>query len=258
MEGQGDVPEVAVILAWMGVAYLKLGDYTRAEQATSLAVSRLLSTNPNTDLLDQEVWWARYQVLHKQPKSVVGENKDPDQSEMAYLVLDKARVTMMDNIASISDEGLRRNYLTKIPVNRHIIEQWTQQFHDHPDFEQFLHPVEKTGDLQEQFKRLSEIGSRLSTQRDPEKLPNFVMNEVVELNGAERAFLATRSGEGDLSAVSCIGIDIEQANQIIKDEKFLVDQAIDTRYTILKKDVGMSKEMFGLGSVVKLIFQLLP
>ncbi|MBK5108612.1 MAG: GAF domain-containing protein, partial [Anaerolineales bacterium] len=238
LEGQGDVPETAVILAWMGVAYLKLGDYAQAERATSRAVSQLLSTNPNTDLLDQEVWWARYQVLQEQTKSVVEEDKGPDQSEMAYLVLDKARVTMMDNIASISDEGLRRNYLTKIPVNRHIIEQWTHLFYNHPEFEHFIHPVEDTGDLQEQFKRLSEIGSRLSTQRDPDKLPDFVMNEVVELNGAERAFLAVRSDDGDLETVSCSGIDFDQANLVIQDSSVLIDQAIDTRYTVLKEEVG--------------------
>ena len=173
LEGPGDVPETAVILAWMGVAYLKLGDYPRAEQATSRAVSQLLSTNPNTDLLDQEVWWARYQVLQDQTKTVTGEDKNPDHGEMAYLVLDKARVTMMENIASISDEGLRRNYLTKISVNRKIIEEWTQHYHEHPEFEQFIHPGEAIGDLKEQFKRLSEIGSRLSAQRDPDKPAGF-------------------------------------------------------------------------------------
>jgi len=212
LEAKGPVPETAVILAWMGAAYLMLGDHAQAELVTSQAVARLLSTHPNHDLLDQEVWWARYQVLQEGKGSLIGDNKEIGESEKSNLVLDKARVTMMDNITSISDEGLRRNYLTKISVNRKIIEQWTQLFHNHPEFEQFIQPVAATGDLQEQFKRLSEIGSRLSAQHGPDKLPDFVMNEVVELNGAERAFLATNSAEGELEVVSRSGIDIEQAN----------------------------------------------
>ena len=64
------------------------------------------------------------------------------------------------------------------------------------------------------------------------------MNEVVELNGAERAFLAVRSEDGDLEAVSCSGIDIDLANQVIQESSILINQAIDSRYTVLQDDVG--------------------
>ncbi|MCK4897339.1 MAG: tetratricopeptide repeat protein, partial [Anaerolineales bacterium] len=200
LKGKGDVPETAVILAWMGAAYLKLGDITKAERVTSQAVAQLLATNPNTDLHDQEVWWSRYQVIKAQSSSDI---LDQSEDEKAWLVLDKARTSMMENIDAVSDEGLRRNYLTKVPVNCKITQEWAQLFQDRPEFKEFTQPKVTTGNLQEQFKRLSEIGSRLSTQRDPDKLPDFIMNEVVELNGAERAFLATRTADGVLEVVSC-------------------------------------------------------
>ncbi|MGB7093484.1 MAG: GAF domain-containing protein, partial [Anaerolineales bacterium] len=235
LRGKGDVPEIAVILAWMGTAYLKMGDHNHAKQATSEAVTQLLATVPNTDLLDQEVWWSRYQVL-KDQSSV--DPKGNGENENAWLVLDRARVSMVEGIAGISDEGLRRNYLTKVPVNRNITEEWAQLFHNRPEFKEFTQPAVTTGNLQEQFKRLSEIGSRLSTQRDPHMLPDFIMNEVVELNGAERAFLATRTSEGDLEVVSYSGLSKDQAIVIVHEESLLVDQAIDTRYAIMKEKVG--------------------
>ena len=184
LKDTGDIPETAVILAWMGTAYLKLGDRENAEKITSQAVAHLLATDPNTDLLDQEVWWSRYQVLTAHSDPVSKDKIVQLENEQAWLVLEKARQTMMEIITTISDEGLRRNYLTKVKVNRKISEEWTRLYHNRPEFKEFTDPGIASGDLQEQFKRLAEIGSRLTTQRDPDKLPDFIMNEVVELNGA--------------------------------------------------------------------------
>ena len=233
-----NIPELAVILAWIGSVYLESGELAKADQLTSQAVEKALSTDPNTDLLDQEIWWARYLVTCAHTESDRGNKEELAEREKSYLVLDKARVTMMENISSISDQGLRRNYLTKISVNKKIIEEWTRLFHDHHDFVQFIHTDTDSGDLQEQFKRLSEIGSRLSTQRDPDKLPDFVMNEVVELNGAERAFLATRDKEGNLEVVSHNGISWDHSMLAIKEVRDQIDKAIDTRYSVLEEEVG--------------------
>jgi GAF domain-containing protein/tetratricopeptide (TPR) repeat protein len=237
LKEKGDVPEIAVSLAWMGDVYRKSGDLDQADKTTSEAVKHLLSTRPNTDLHDQEVWWARYQVL----AALSSEGSDATakgQNEDSLLVLDKARETMLGSIATISDEGLRRNYLTKVPVNRKISEEWTKLFHKRPEFQEFINPSTTTGNLQEQFKRLAEIGTRLSTQRDPDKLPDFIMNEVVELNGAERAFLATKKEFEALKVVSLSRLSKEEADQIILDDGGLIDQAIDSRYAVLKADVG--------------------
>jgi PAS domain S-box-containing protein len=236
LRGKGNVPEIAVVLAWMGAAYLELGDHQQAEQITFKAVEQLLTTNPNTDLLDQEVWWSRYQVLKS------GSTSDPEKlksgEEVAWVVLEKAHRTMLNSIDAISDEGLRRNYLTKVPVNREIIQEWARLFYDRPEFKEFVQHKVTTGNLQEQFKRLSEIGSRLSSQRAPDTLPDFIMNEVVELNGAERAFLAIINSDGDLDIVSLNGLSQDQAEQIVQDEKSLFSQAVDSRYPILKESVG--------------------
>ncbi|MFN2213674.1 MAG: GAF domain-containing protein [Anaerolineales bacterium] len=237
LQGKGDVPETAVLQAWLGAAYLKSGDHEQAELATSQAIAQLVATNPNTDLLDQEVWWSRYQVLKAHPRSASKDNY-VGEDEKAWLILDKARVTMMESISSISDIGLRRNYLTKVPVNRRITEEWAKAFHKRPEFRQFIHPDVNAGNLQEQFKRLSEIGTRLSAQRNPEKLPDFIMKEVVELNGAERVFLATSSKDGNLEIVSWSGLSLDQANQIIEEQSLQIDRAVDTRYSVLTEDVG--------------------
>jgi GAF domain-containing protein/tetratricopeptide (TPR) repeat protein len=238
LRGKGDVPEIAVVLAWIGAAHFRMGNFLEAERTTSEAVAHLMATDPNTDLLDQEVWWSRYQVLKGQSlsdKKARGTNDDDNQ---ARLMLDRARASMMGYIEAVSDEGLRRNYLTKVPVNREITQEWTRQFHNRPEFKGFIQPKVITGNLQEQFKRLSDIGTRLSTQRDPEKLPDFIMNEVVELNGAERAFLATINEGGELAIVNPQGLSKIQAEQIVKEREELFDHAVETRYAVIKEIVG--------------------
>jgi GAF domain-containing protein/CheY-like chemotaxis protein/tetratricopeptide (TPR) repeat protein len=238
LEGLGDISETAVVYAYRGAIRLQSGDIERAERDTAKGVRKLIATPPSTELLDQEVWWSRYKVLKALPSG--GENKI--EKESVLLVLDKARASMMEIITDLSDIGLRRNYLTKIPVNRKITEEWSRYFHNRPEFKEFIKQDNISGDLQEQFKRLSEIGSRISAQRDPDQLPDFVMNEVVELNGAERAFLALISADGVLEIVSNNGINLEQANQIIAEEGYLFEKALDTRYTILKDEVGQVPE----------------
>lgn len=242
LKGSGEIPEVAVIFAYIGATYLHMGDLDRADSHTSTAVQRLLATDPNTDLLDQDVWWSRYQVMKTLSSKQQKSKQNPGKNQNLWLVLDKARVTMMESIATVSDIGLRRNYLTRVPVNRNITEEWARTFHSRPEFKQFTRPAVSTANLQEQFKRLSEIGSRLSDQRDPEKLPDFILNEVVELNGAERVFVATRAANGDLDVVSWIGLSREQSHQILDEHRSQIDQAIDTRYSVLKQGVGRTPE----------------
>jgi hypothetical protein len=52
------------------------------------------------------------------------------------------------------------------------------------------------GRLDDVFRRLLKVGVRLNAQRDPQRLPRQIVDEVSELTGAERIALVLLDAEG--------------------------------------------------------------
>jgi GAF domain-containing protein/CheY-like chemotaxis protein len=96
----------------------------------------------------------------------------------------------------LSDDGLRRNYFNKVAINRNIIQAWLEEAarRKQPPAALTDH-LSSAGNVQDPFKRLIDIGVRLNALRDPAKLPDSILSEVVELNGAERAALFLAEAE---------------------------------------------------------------
>src|SRR6185369_8215402 len=110
----------------------------------------------------------------------------------------------------ISDAGLRRNSLNKILFNRELLAAWANMAAERSTAKR---PGRKAAakkstrvsartqkaqaaNLQEQFKRLLDIGTRLNELGDAEALPSFIIDELVELTGAERAALVLVDANG--------------------------------------------------------------
>ena len=100
----GDLTTEIWSLICLGQAYLLNGDPSEALTATTRAAElhrahalRVLDGFPS-----QELWWRHSQVLSTN-----------QQSEAAQEALNMAYHFLLDGIASMSDEGLRRNYLNK-------------------------------------------------------------------------------------------------------------------------------------------------
>ena len=207
--GQEASPEQAYALAWLGVACLALGDLPAARQYSDQAVALLGSgDNYGGELPPQDIWWLRYRVLTTKiiaDGGVVDAAGESDISSEAWEALDRAYVAMFSRVASLSDEGLRRNYFNKREINRQIIQEWLKQgARRGVDQAQLLDQLGGRGDLPGQLKRMLEIGVRLNARRDAAELPGFIMDEVVELSGAERAalFLLDDAGQRQVAAVS--------------------------------------------------------
>ena len=114
----GDLTTEIWSLIYLGQAYLHHDDPSAALEATTRAADlhrahalRVLDGFPS-----QEIWWRHSQVLSAN-----------QQSEAAQEALKMAYHFLLDGIASMSDEGLRRNYLNKVTVNREIIAAWLEQ-----------------------------------------------------------------------------------------------------------------------------------
>ncbi len=131
----------------------------------------------------QRLWWNHYLVLSANKENIEDGNE-------IWQALDQAFATMLPPVSALSDDGLRRNYFNKIPENREIIQTWltAAQARGEP-ITRLTEQIANRGGFQETFKRLVDIGTRMNTHRDPSRLVQFVMNEILELTGAEQAAL---------------------------------------------------------------------
>ncbi len=215
-----DVPEQAVALAWLGAVQLALGESDAARQTTARAVAWLEAHGNNAgEMPAQDAWWWRYKALaagpptpnpggeapaaiiegapgaYPAPPDAGGEApaaviEGEAEEDLAWCALDQARAVMLDTIANLSDEGLRRNYLSKVAINREIVQAWLREAkrRDLP-LEPLTGALQRPGSGELQFRRLLDIGVRLNARRDPAGLSRFIADEVTGLIGAERAEL---------------------------------------------------------------------
>src|SRR5438132_6626224 len=104
---------------------------------------------------------------------------------------------MLKGIASLSDEGLRRNYLNKIEAHREIVLAWIKDAR-----KRRLSPERRAAhlageaNLREPFERLVDTGLRLNELRSATELHEFLIDEATELSGAERVLLVLETAEG--------------------------------------------------------------
>lgn len=196
-ESLGAPAEQATFLAWLGAACLEMGDIEAAQMHTARAASLIGSFGSGgTEYPPQEVWWWRYRALSAplSPDAAGGS----EGGEGAWQALDRAREEVLGPIATLTDDGLRRNYLNKVAINRQIVEEWLRQAS-----RRGLPLAPMTGALagpsggQEQFHRMLDIGLRLNARHETADLARFVVNQVVELTGAERVALYRLDGAGN-------------------------------------------------------------
>ncbi|HEX9116360.1 MAG TPA: GAF domain-containing protein, partial [Anaerolineae bacterium] len=200
-EQLGMAGEQPGILAWWAAAHQALGHLDEAERLTGEAVRRLETLQGVIGEFPMwEVYWWRYQALLARSEAAAARTDGAQDTDGAWAaeagrILDRAHALMMARIATLSDEGLRRNYLNKVPVNRSIVLERNRLARARG-----LPPAEETGDragnVQDQLRRLMDIAVRMNEQHDPAALLDFILDEAIELNGAEQVGLALLDGEG--------------------------------------------------------------
>ena len=205
----GALGEQAISLAWLGSAHLALGDVSAAQDTTSQAIALVEAGNVTIEYAPQEIWWWRYQALSallppgllaaegeggsapRSPDVRAGRAGEPvalEGRELAWNALDRAREAMVTAVATLSDDGLRRNYFGKVAINRSIVETWLAEARRRslpatPLIDHLSGPTS----AEEQLKRMLDIGVRLNARREAAELPSLILDEVVELTGAARA-----------------------------------------------------------------------
>jgi len=213
--------QLAYVLAWRSAALLDLDEVKEAVSCSAEAADLEKAGIVSSDYHDQEIWWYRYRAL-----ATAGENED------AWLALDQARTIMVEKVAALNDEGLRRNYFNKVAVNRDIIPNWLEEAAERGlPLDPLVGELSGTSDLQEQFRRLNEIGIRLNARRDEDELsairstdlPTFILDELIELTGAEQAALILVD-EHDRPHLAAAELSAERTPTLVREIKPLLDE----------------------------------
>ena len=216
-------------LAMLGSAELAAGDWKSADEHTALAAERLKAAGPvSPEYPLQAVYWRRYQVLQARPR---GGRRT---REEAWQALDSSHETLMSTLANLSDEGLRRNCLNKVEINREIMLEWSRIAAQRGAVVRELEPLE--GSLQDQFKRMMEISVRMNEQREPDALLEFVMDEAVELNGAERSVLVLIDEHGQPQTWITRGVVVEEGDHMRTLVAGVLERASSSRTGILEQE----------------------
>ncbi len=236
-------------LAWLSAAHLALGDWESADRASAAAVA-CLTDFASVEFLPQEVWWHRYLVLKSVPDA-----EDAPLSDAAWEALQNAHSIMLEMIASLSDEGLRRNYLNKVKVNREIIAAWTRYRAGRIEEPAEAQAVEaerlsEAERVKDQLKRVLGISRRMNETHDLASLLNYVMDQVIELTGAERGFLVLFDKAGQMDFRVARGMAQEELEWAKAQVSYTVLGAvIQSRQPVLLQD-ALTDMRFGAQSSV--------
>ena len=168
-------------LTQLGQAYLAKGNPVAALKATRKATQlhQLQGFAKPDSLSSQELWWRHTQTLLANGKTLP-----------ARAALERAYNFLLEGIASVRDEGLRRNYLNKVAANRELLQYWVKDGRKHklPRERLFAHLAIESG-LREPFQRLADTGLRMNALHSLAEIQSFLVEEVTELTGGERVVL---------------------------------------------------------------------
>jgi len=175
-------------LAYLGQAQLALGNAGVALAATRRAtrMHRAHALAPLQALSPETVWWRHSQALQANGEATA-----------ARAALETAYQFMLESIAGLSDEGLRRNYLNKLEERREIVAAWIKDARRRRlSLERRTAHLAGEANLREPFERLVDTGLRLNELRSAAELHEFLIDEATELSGAERVLLVMETPEG--------------------------------------------------------------
>jgi len=185
-------PSVEITLAALteaGRSHLAAGQAVKALAATRTAAEqhRAMRFPPLDTAKPQAIWWRYSQALQANGLHAA-----------ARKALEQSWRLLLRSMASLHDEGLRRNYLNKRADNREILFAWLAHARERklPKREREAHLTGKVS-LRASFERLVDTGLRLNEIKSEAALCEFLIDEVTELTGAERVLLVTQTKDAD-------------------------------------------------------------
>ena len=177
-----------IALTELGSLLVDSGDAAAALAATRQAVEQLQARGDaglGSMFTPASAWWWHTRAL---------------QANGLHLQARKALATsyriMLDGVANLSDEGLRRSWFNKVQAHRQLIRAWLAEGRRRaPPSARYLAHLSAHTQLREPFERLVDTGVRLNELHNAAALNEFLVEEATELTGAERVLLVLADGE---------------------------------------------------------------
>lgn len=188
------MPQQANAKSFLGEIFIAKGNAKKALEATTTATALIEHFHgARVIVYPQRIWLYHYKALKVNKASL----SDPIE---IWRAIDQSLSLMLGSISTLSDDGLRRNYFNKNPEHREIIQTWFAEAQSRGEpITKLTDQISNRGGFKETFKRLVEIGTRMNTVRDPARLIQFIMDELLELTGAEQALLFIEDQQGILN-----------------------------------------------------------
>ncbi len=242
----GALNDLSVSLAWLGATCLALGDWETARHHTTEAVASLEKAGGDAgDYPAQDVWWLHYQVLRQTPDR----RQDQALQAEARSALQHAHHLITSTATTLGDDDLRRSYLNNVKINREILAEWTIQqlgsAQEKPVPPTATEPSPPTDQIGERLKHVIQVSLQMNETHDLDRLLPYVMDQVIELSGAERGFLVLidEAGEMDFKvARSMSQEEIERAQAQIS--YTIIGRVAQSKKPVLLQD-ALADEHFG-------------
>jgi signal transduction histidine kinase/CheY-like chemotaxis protein len=179
-------------IAWSELAEAQLG---RGNAAAALALTKratvLHEAQSRHALAAGEspayLWWVHHLALQASGQ-IAG----------ARRALAHAYARLAAHVRDLGDEGLRRSALNKPRLRRRLLHAWRAHAQAQGlSLAQTTAHLQGNADLREPFQRLTDTGLRMNELRQAAELQTFLIEEAVELSGAERVLLVLFEPEGD-------------------------------------------------------------
>ena len=188
-EAQGDTTLRVIALTELGHLRVLNGDAAGALQATSRAVAQLRARGGSglgSMFTPASTWWWHVRALQAN-----------GHARQARDALATAYRLMVDGVANLSDEGLRRSWFNKVPAHRELIAAWVADGRrsGRKASRRATHLRART-QLHEPVERLVDAGVRMNQIHASAELREFLVEEAIELSGAERVLLVLSESEG--------------------------------------------------------------
>ena len=171
----------ASVLTRLGEVRLANGDAAAALAATTeaTALHRAQAFARPSGGTGQDFWWWHMQALRANGREAE-----------AHAALVQAHALLLEGIANLHDEGLRRSDPNKVAVNRRIVRAWLDAARERglPRAERLAH-LAIHSNPREPFRRLADTGLRLNALPTVAAIQAILVEEATELCGGERVVL---------------------------------------------------------------------
>ena len=221
------------LLSQLAAAYLGTGDRAAALRASTRAAK--LQQGQGGAIgggfhSTATVWWTHHVAL-----------KANRQRSAAWQALQHAYTLLIEGIASLTDEGLRRSYLHAAQLHAPLLRAFTAEARKRglPAAQYSAH-LDASADLREPVERLVDAGLRLNALRTEPELHEFLIEEVAELFGAQRVLLVLQDGQARRLAGSLVPHG-ENADALSQSATASLDDAQALRATRLHHQPGAAE-----------------